>query len=93
MFKVNEYFDGNVKSLAFTMPDGPATIGVIAKGMFEFGTTSKEFMTVTSGTLFVQLPGSPDWKPFIAGETFIVEANQKFRVRTESDTSYLCLYR
>ena len=30
MFKVNEYFDGTVKSIAFEMTEGPATIGVMA---------------------------------------------------------------
>lgn len=30
MFKVNEYFDGTVKSIGFTMAEGPATIGVMA---------------------------------------------------------------
>ena len=30
MFKVNEYFDGSVKSIAFGMTAGPATIGVMA---------------------------------------------------------------
>ena len=28
MFKVNEYFDGTVKSIAFGTAEGPATIGV-----------------------------------------------------------------
>lgn len=51
MFKVNEYFDGKVKSLGFSMADGPATIGVMAPGEYEFGTSSKEYMTVTSGKL------------------------------------------
>jgi len=32
MFKVNEYFDGTVKSIAFDMAAGPATIGVMAAG-------------------------------------------------------------
>ena len=32
MFKVNEYFDGTVKSIAFDMTAGPATIGVMAAG-------------------------------------------------------------
>ena len=30
MFKVNEYFDGTVKSIAFDMAAGPSTIGVMA---------------------------------------------------------------
>ncbi|MBP1733586.1 MAG: hypothetical protein H6Q55_4015 [Deltaproteobacteria bacterium] len=32
MFKVNEYFDGKVKSIAFSPAEGPATVGVMAKG-------------------------------------------------------------
>jgi hypothetical protein len=32
MFKVNEYFNGNVKSIAFSTAKGPATIGVMTKG-------------------------------------------------------------
>ncbi len=93
MFKINEYFDGKVKSMGFQMDDGPASIGVMAPGEYEFGTSSKEFMTVTSGTLTVKLPGQESWEAFQRGETFIVEANQKFQVKVEGDTSYLCLYR
>ena len=37
MFKVNEYFDGTVKSIAFGTAEGPATIGVMAPGEYEFG--------------------------------------------------------
>lgn len=93
MFKVNEYFEGKVKSLGFTTAEGPATIGVMAPGDYEFGTSSKEYMTVTSGKLTVKLPGSDEWKEFGANETFIVEANQKFQLKVAEDTAYLCLYR
>lgn len=93
MFKVNEYFDGKVKSLGFSMADGPATIGVMAPGEYEFGTSSKEYMTVTSGKLTVKLPGETEWKDFGTNDTFIVEANQKFQLKVLVDTSYLCLYR
>ena len=93
MFKINEYFDGKVKSMGFQMDDGPASIGVMAPGEYEFGTSSKEFMTVTSGTLTVKLPGQESWKAFRQGATFIVEPNQKFQVKVEGDASYLCLYR
>ncbi|MEI6764367.1 MAG: pyrimidine/purine nucleoside phosphorylase [Bacteroidota bacterium] len=93
MFKTNEYFDGKVKSIAFSMPEGPATIGVMAAGDYEFGTSSVEYMTVTSGALTVKLPGAAEWKVFSAGETFIVETNTKFQLKVATDTSYLCLYR
>lgn len=93
MFKTNEYFDGKVKSIAFTTPEGPATIGVMAPGEYEFGTSTVEYMTVTSGIMTVKLPGSEQWQQFSQNETFTVEANQKFQLKIESDTSYLCLYR
>src|SRR3546814_12165776 len=50
MFKVNEYFDGTVKSIAFDMTEGPATIGVMAPGESEFGTAQLEVMHVVAGS-------------------------------------------
>ena len=92
MFKTNEYFGGNVVSIAFQTQSLPATIGVMAAGDYEFGTSQRETMTVISGKLQVKLPGSDSWTSYGEGESFIVEANQKFQVKVESDTSYLCLY-
>ncbi|HNR89412.1 MAG TPA: pyrimidine/purine nucleoside phosphorylase [Spirochaetota bacterium] len=93
MFTVNEYFDGKVKSLGFTMADGPATIGVMAPGEYEFGTSSREIMTVTSGSLTVKLPGSDEWRRFGENESFTVEAGRKFQLKVAADASYLCRYR
>ncbi|MFO7811071.1 MAG: pyrimidine/purine nucleoside phosphorylase [Candidatus Delongbacteria bacterium] len=93
MFSVNEYFDGKVKSIAFETEECPATIGVMASGEYEFGTSKKEFMTVTSGSLTVLLPGEHEWKDFGQDETFIVEANNKFKVKVAKDSSYICLYK
>ena len=93
MFKTNEYFDGKVKSIAFTTAEGPATIGVMAPGQYEFGTSTVELMTVTSGKLLVRLPDCDDWAEYCSNKTFTVDANQKFQVKTEEETSYLCLYR
>ena len=92
MFDTNEYFDGKVKSIAFQTAEGPATIGVMAAGSYEFGTSTHETMTVVSGALTIQLPGQDEWQRFAAGERFEVDANQKFGVRVEEDSSYLCLY-
>lgn len=92
MFKTNDYFDGKVKSIAFQSETLPATIGVMAIGDYEFGTSQKEYMTVTSGALAVKLPGASDWATFKQGETFIVEANLSFQVKVQAETSYLCLY-
>ena len=93
MFKVNEYFEGKVKSLAFETAEGPATIGVIAAGEFEFGTGTVEIMTVTSGSLEVKLPDQESWETYPAGKTFTVPAHKRFQVKALGDTAYLCLYR
>ena len=93
MFKVNEYFDGQVKSLAFRAADGPATIGVMAPGDYEFGTSTVEIMTVVSGALTVKLPGSDAWADFKAGQNFTVGAGQKFQLKVAADAAYLCLYK
>jgi uncharacterized protein YaiE (UPF0345 family) len=92
MFKVNEYFNGNVKSIAFDSEKGPATIGVMAKGEYEFGTSTKENMTVITGEMIVQLPGETDWKTYKNGDFFNVDANKKFKLKIRVDSSYLCLY-
>lgn len=92
MFKINEYFDGKVKSIAFTSQEGPATIGVMAAGEYEFGTSTREVMRVTSGCMEVRLPGSNGWQKIRTGEQFEVAGEQKFAVRVAEDTSYLCLY-
>jgi uncharacterized protein YaiE (UPF0345 family) len=93
MFKTNEYFDGRVKSIAFEGVNGSATVGVMAAGEYEFGTSTKEIMTVTSGKLTVRLPGGNEWKDYAPYDTFIVEANEKFQLKVEQDSSYICLYR
>ena len=93
MFKVNEYFAGKVKSLAFTTPAGPATIGVMAPGEYEFGTSTLEIMQVISGQLTVMLPGEKTWKSFGPGQTFPVPANEKFQLKVAEESAYLCLYK
>lgn len=68
MFKVNEYFDGTVKSIAFDMTVSPATIGVMAAGEYEFGTSQLEIMHVVAGALTVKLPGSDEWQEYASGK-------------------------
>ena len=93
MFKVNEYFDGKVKSIAFASPEGPATVGVMAPGDYEFGTSSIEIMSVIAGAMDIKLPGTEKWQTVKAGESFEVAANVKFGVRMQVETAYLCLYK
>jgi len=91
-FNTNEYFDGNVASIAFQSDTLPATVGVMEVGEYTFATGAKEYMTVVSGNLTVKLPTATDWKTYNAGETFEVEANASFDVKVTVQTAYLCLY-
>ncbi|MGW8764368.1 pyrimidine/purine nucleoside phosphorylase [Streptomyces sp. NPDC055815] len=93
MFTVNEYFDGTVKSIAFTQEEGPATIGVMAPGEYEFGTAAPEVMHVVSGALTVLLPGAAEWATFAAGDRFEVPGDSSFQLKVAVETAYLCEYR
>jgi len=88
--KVNEYFDGRVKSISFQGTRYSSTVGVMATGEYEFTTGKAEIMTVISGELEVKLPGKADWKKFPAGTKFDVSANSKFQLKIAQDTAYLC---
>lgn len=93
MFTVNEYFEGKVASIAFRQLEGSATVGVMAPGEYEFGTSQLEIMHVISGHLTVKLPGSEQWEEFSAGMQFTVPGNSRFHLQVEQDTAYLCEYR
>lgn len=93
MFKVNEYFDGTVKSIAFQQAEGAATIGVMAPGKYNFGTADREIMHVISGSLKVRLPDETQWQTYGAGEKFHLSANIKFDLEVAVETAYLCEYR
>jgi len=90
--QVNEYFDGNVTSIAFQNEEGRATAGVMAPGEYEFGTSENERVKVVSGELNVKLPGSSEFTAYPAGSEFQVAANQKFQLQVSQSTAYLCFY-
>lgn len=92
MLKVNEYFDGNVKSIGFVGSEGSMSSGVMAPGEYTFGTSQHEVMKVVYGELVVRLPGSDEWTSFPAGTEFNVDANQSFDLKVSTPTAYLCFY-
>ncbi|MFY9179412.1 MAG: pyrimidine/purine nucleoside phosphorylase [Venatoribacter sp.] len=92
MLKVNEYFDGKVKSIGLQTATLPATVGVMEAGEYEFGTSQKEVMTVVSGELSARLPTAHDWQTFRQGESFSVPANAQFQVRANGQVAYFCTY-
>jgi hypothetical protein len=92
MLKNNEYFGGKVKSIGFDTKEGPATVGVMEAGDYEFGTAGPELMTVVTGVLEVRLPGEDSWKTFSAGQEFRVPGSSKFNLKVAGPSSYLCRY-
>ena len=93
MLKSNEYFDGRVKSISLTTEEGPATIGVISPGEYEFTTSQYEYMTVLGATLDLLYPDEEEWFTIGAMETFEVEPDSTFKVKASCDIPYICLYR
>ena len=93
MIKVDEYYDGMVKTLALENTEGTVTVGVMAPGEYEFGTTTVEYMTVVSVELVVQLPEETEWKAYKPFETFIVEKDKTFKLKVNEQSAYKCLYK
>ena len=89
---VNEYFGGNVKSIAFQTKTLPATVGVMVPGEYTFDTSKKEVVTVVSGCLTVQLPDTEEWNEYLPHSSFEVAANKSFNLKVTEDTAYLCTY-
>ncbi len=92
MLKVNEYFDGKVKSIGFDADAGAATVGVMEAGEYDFGTAGPELMVVVSGELTVRLPGETEWKAYPAGTEFRVPGNSRFALKVAVPSAYLCRY-
>ena len=92
MLKVNKYFDGNVKSIAFRNNEGKLTSGVMAPGEYEFGTTEHERVRIISGEFKVKLPDSKTYESYKVGDEFQVAANQKFQLVIDQASAYLCYY-
>ncbi|MBE0634513.1 pyrimidine/purine nucleoside phosphorylase [Candidatus Bipolaricaulota bacterium] len=92
MLKINEYFDGRVKSIGFEDDQGPLTSGVMEPGDYAFSTSSRELMIVVTGSLTIKRPEDADWLPFLAGESFTVPAGVSFHVKVSQPTAYICRY-
>lgn len=93
MISVNEYFEGNVKSIGYTTAIGNSTLGVMNPGSYEFGTSKHETMSVIEGEMTVLLPEASEWVTYKAGEAYEIDANKKFQVKVSVQTSYLCQYK
>jgi len=92
MIKVNEYFDGKVKSFDLDSSEGKKTLGVMLSGEYEFDTDAKEVMTVVDGALSVYFAEEDDWEEFEKGCSFDVPAKSKLKVKALQNTAYICEY-
>ena len=89
----NTYFDGRVTSRNIKFADGSLkTLGVMLMGEYEFNTSQKEIMEITSGELNVLINGEVDWKIYKEGTFFEVPANSSFKVKVNQATNYCCSY-
>lgn len=92
MINVNEYFEGNVKSLTLQNCGGKETVGVMKAGEYEFNTGLKEIMTVISGSMTIQLKDSEEWVIYEKFDSFTVPANSSFKLKIFADVAYLCQF-
>ncbi len=92
MITENTYFEGSVKSLAFSQAEQNLSVGVMAEGEYTFGTEAAEKMTIVKGSLTVKIKGTEDWKTYVDGDSFDVPSNSSFDLKVEQDTAYLCEY-
>lgn len=91
--KVNEYFEGKVKSLSVENSSGKQTVGVMVAGEYEFGTGSPEEMTLVSGKWELQIPGvDGGFKAYGVGVTAKIPGNAKFQLRILETSAYLCRF-
>ena len=89
----NIYFDGRVTSRNIKFQDGSyKTLGVMLEGEYEFNTSKKEIMEITSGELEACLANSSDWLTYLADSSFEVPANSSFKVKVKKVTNYCCSY-
>ncbi|MDC0861716.1 pyrimidine/purine nucleoside phosphorylase [Alphaproteobacteria bacterium] len=91
--KSNVYFDGKITSRNIIFEDGSIkTLGLMLEGEYEFNTSKKEIMEITTGELNVLLKGETDWKIHKEGSCFEVPANSSFKVKVNQETNYCCSY-
>jgi len=92
MIRVNDYFDGKIKSLGFELDRVPYTTGVLLPGSYSIKTEKQEHITITIGDCEVRPPDS-GWKKLKAGDTVVIPARATFEMKVEKPASYVCMYK
>ena len=91
MIKVNDYFEGNVKSLGFERREAAYTAGVVLPGTYTFETEKEEHITITVGEIEAQPPGS-EWRIVKTGDTVTIPANSSFDLKVKEPASSICKF-
>jgi purine/pyrimidine-nucleoside phosphorylase len=92
MIKVNEYFDGKVKSLGFELSATPYTVGVILAGAYTFNTEKIEHLQIVAGALDVK-PGAGVWQTLRTGDSITIPAGTSFDLKLKNPAAYICAYK
>jgi hypothetical protein len=91
--QANYYFDGNVTSRTIVLSDGSKkTLGIMLPGEYEFNTSLKEIIEITSGELEVLISEEEDWKEMSEGMSFEVPKNSSFKLKVSKIFDYCCSY-
>jgi len=92
MIKVNEYFEGKIKSLGAEGKSGPFTAGIIEPGEYTIPTSSEEHVSIILGRCRVRVAGG-SWINVAEGDNFIVPARSEVTFDAREPVAYLCLYK
>jgi uncharacterized protein YaiE (UPF0345 family) len=91
--KANFYFDGKVTSRNIFFDDGSKkTLGIMLPGEYEFNTSQKELMEITSGEIEVLISGEESWKELKTGMSFEVPKDSSFKLKVRTIFDYCCSY-
>ncbi|CAA6816449.1 MAG: Pyrimidine/purine nucleoside phosphorylase [uncultured Thiotrichaceae bacterium] len=89
----NVYFDGKCISHNVTLEDGmKKSIGVILPSSLRFNTGTPEVMELLKGKCKVKFAGTDDWKDYAEGESFSVDGDSTFDIKTVEELHYVCHY-
>jgi uncharacterized protein YaiE (UPF0345 family) len=91
MIKVNEYFEGRVKSLGFESAGRTHTAGVVSPGAYRFSTEKEERLTMALGRLRFRLPDQ-DWQELAQGQSLTIPSGIEFEVEARDTAAYICAY-
>jgi len=92
MIKVNEYYEGKIKSLGNSLNDERFTVGIMEEGEYKFRTDTVEIMEIVFGEMDAVLPDGVK-RIYKKGDSFLVEKGVEFTVIIKEPVSYLCLYK